>query len=700
MLFPTRSTLRAAGLAVVAAAALLGACNDLPTPSAPATIRAEGPSALYLTDCAVLHPSFSPGYVQGRDVNLELNDYGRILYDADSPLYPECVDQASRALEVKLNAVLTDPAHFSSFLRGALVALIFAAADQIHARGGMTAGLDYQLTRVESAFAHTDVGDGCALQSTDNCMDGAAVSASAYGMIAAYRHARGADPTTARTNTRTYIAQTFTEACIHAGWNQATLCKTPATAVTAGDSTLSLNLGHRYPAYGFGLLTSVAAAVWGYDHSGAAYDFAAHEKLIATALFREMQKTVNNGVFRTDCPVVAFQNGAWRDVGDAACAGSANYRPSDYALAEFFRDKLIPIPSNGYTSEAFDWNGFIRDDFFSFGRYMTYGELAHGWWLQARPHTVRTDWYLPAGGVEGIDAGRVVRGWACDADAPTGTVRVTVSAPGKAPITRRAALGSEQWINNNCGGGTAHRFSIQLPQDWAGYTASVSVMDFFGTRTAALSCPSCVVPGSAATVTVEWVHPSGVTWGPANTLTAAGYARNGSGTVRMEWREVTFNPNAAWNVVGWQGTPDPGNGGWSNTLPSDNYCRTYQVRAVYSGVTSAVYTFNGSTAGYCSVRLIWVQPAERAGIGAPGSLVAAGEAQGAGAGATTVLWWRDITANGPWIRDDYQAGMDPNNIFLNDTYTIDPYHLYEVWVDYDVVSHSCIYQGNNDITWC
>ena len=206
-------------------------------------------------------------------------------------------------------------------------------------------------------------------------------------------------------------------------------------------------------------------------------------------------------------------------------------------------------------------------------------------------------------------------------------------------------------------------------------------------------------PPVNATVTVEWVNPSGVTWGPANTLTAAGYARNGSGGVRMEWREVTFNPNTAWNVVAWQPSPD-GNGGWSNTLPSDNYCRTYQVRAVYSGVTSAVYTFNGSTAGYCSVRIIWVQPAERAGIGAPGSLVAAGEAKGASAGTTVALWWRDITANGPWIRKDYEAGMDANDIWLNDTYTIDPYHQYEVWVDYDVVSHSCIYQGNNDITWC
>jgi hypothetical protein len=199
-------------------------------------------------------------------------------------------------------------------------------------------------------------------------------------------------------------------------------------------------------------------------------------------------------------------------------------------------------------------------------------------------------------------------------------------------------------------------------------------------------------------VSIAWIQPSGLTWGPANTLTAAGFATQGSGNVTLQWRDVTLN--GPWNTVGYQAPRDPNNGGWSNTIPSADTCHVFQAIAQFSGV-SASGNYNGVAQGYCSFRVIWIQPQASAGFGPPGSLVIAGSAQGGPSGALVTLWFRDDTAQSAWTPLSYQAPTDANGIWYNAIENVNYSHQYSVYITYDDISSgACSYNGNNQATTC
>lgn len=215
------------------------------------------------------------------------------------------------------------------------------------------------------------------------------------------------------------------------------------------------------------------------------------------------------------------------------------------------------------------------------------------------------------------------------------------------------------------------------------------------------SASSTLAVQSSATTSIAWVKPSGVTWGPPNTLTVAGYARGGCGAVQMVWRDATAND--PWNVVAYQPIPSPTDGTWSNTIPSSNYCHTYQIYANYSGVASTVFAFNGLSSGYCNetARVIWIQPQPLAGFGPAGSLVLAGSASNAPAGTGVALWWRDVTTNGWWTQAPYVAPADANGIWYNSIANANYSHMYDIYVTYDAyTSAHCTYQGNNALNSC
>jgi hypothetical protein len=117
--------------------------------------------------------------------------------------------------------------------------------------------------------------------------------------------------------------------------------------------------------------------------------------------------------------------------------------------------------------------------------------------------------------------------------------------------------------------------------------------------------------GYDASVSIAWVQPSALSWGPANTLTAAGFAAGGVGGVALQWRDVTLN--GPLNTVAYQPPPDPTNGGWSNTIPSADNCHAFQATVQYSGL-SASFNYDGVAQGYCSFRVIWIQPQSSAGF--------------------------------------------------------------------------------------
>jgi hypothetical protein len=208
------------------------------------------------------------------------------------------------------------------------------------------------------------------------------------------------------------------------------------------------------------------------------------------------------------------------------------------------------------------------------------------------------------------------------------------------------------------------------------------------------------VPPPSASASVSWVQPAEVSWGTPNTLTAAGYAQNGSGGVQLVWRDETAG--TGWNTVAYQATPGS-DGAWSNTIPASNKCHTYRVYVNYSGVRSPDYVYNGLSSGYCSetASLIWIQPQSSAGFGPPGSLVVAGSAKNGPSGTQVFLSYRDVTAGSAWSQLGYGPTPDANDIWYNSIEGANPYHVYQVRVTYDAVTSSvCTYQGTNSISWC
>ena len=105
------------------------------------------------------------------------------------------------------------------------------------------------------------------------------------------------------------------------------------------------------------------------------------------------------------------------------------------------------------------------------------------------------------------------------------------------------------------------------------------------------------VPPQPAT-SIAWIQPAENAWGPAGTLTAAGYATNGTGTVTLVWRERSSTGVwGAWNTVAYS-APVSADTTWSNTISSGsptNKCHWFDAYTMYSGVTSAIYHYTGTT---------------------------------------------------------------------------------------------------------
>jgi hypothetical protein len=99
------------------------------------------------------------------------------------------------------------------------------------------------------------------------------------------------------------------------------------------------------------------------------------------------------------------------------------------------------------------------------------------------------------------------------------------------------------------------------------------------------------------TTSIAWIKTAESSWGPAGTLTAAGYAANGSGGVTLVWRErSSAGVWGSWNTDAWA-PPPSADTTWSNTISSGNptnKCHWFDAYTVYSGVTSATFHYTGA----------------------------------------------------------------------------------------------------------
>lgn len=280
---------------------------------------------------------------------------------------------------------------------------------------------------------------------------------------------------------------------------------------------LALNHTGENIVYGAGLMTSISAAFVALDEGGFFPSLTRSQQVIAAAFMDEAQrKTDPSGTYfkggsdappgTADCAsFTAFNNIAVRN--DGILCADGDHRPKVFALnttspITAFYPKYVPyIPAvgtiydhangvytaipNPYQFNMF-WNGYFTHDAtnccLNWGRQVYYHYLGWGWnTIDTTRDAATTDhtsgdkrprlWgYLddhdPIGYVDGIDANGVVSGWTCDQDLPTwqNAVDFYVNGTSGNYITRAfATVGSEAAVNSQCGGGTAHRFSVQLP---------------------------------------------------------------------------------------------------------------------------------------------------------------------------------------------------------------------------------------------
>ena len=90
--------------------------------------------------------------------------------------------------------------------------------------------------------------------------------------------------------------------------------------------------------------------------------------------------------------------------------------------------------------------------------------------------------YAPIGEFK-ISSTGFAEGWTCDPDAPLASLKVEVWMDSTTPplgtvvATTRANLTSDETINGQCGGGTAHRFGVQLPSSTKGHAIYIFGID-------------------------------------------------------------------------------------------------------------------------------------------------------------------------------------------------------------------------------
>lgn len=219
--------------------------------------------------------------------------------------------------------------------------------------------------------------------------------------------------------------------------------------------------------------------------------------------------------------------------------------------------------------------------------------------------------------------------------------------------------------------------------------------------TAEWTVPLTIVP-PPPTTGISWIQPAEVAgFGPAGSLTVAGYARDGTGSVQLRWRDATAG--GAWTAVPYQPPPDA-TGTWYNSIPAPiNRCHQYQAQSFYSTAQSSVFAWDGRALGFCTetARIIWIQPQPQAGFGPANHLIVAGDAFNAPAGYGVQLSYRNVTLNGPWTTLSYAPPPDASGIWYNAIPASSYLHQYDVRITYDVItSPTCRYPGTNGITWC
>ena len=381
----------------------------------------------------------------------EFNDYGVLFKGA---MEADCHATVRTKLQAKLASARISGGtnYWKGWLMGAYVSFVSATGLQLGAAGQMTPELDNEIRHVMQSFQGTTTGaaiDPCGLKGADpayggrefsfranSCMDDHTIAAQGWAWAAAYLRLTGRSFQYHRDRAieaTKWSLREYDSICVHrastyvAGY-------TPCNASIAdlgqsGVEIISLNHGNQAPNYGFGLLTSIAAATVALEAGGfplASYvDWTADERKVLKYLWKEAtDHTQANGVFRTNkqqtpngnCYNMAGPLAGTRTLvanwgcedqqygtGDPTEGQGGNFPPDTYTpneqygyygyrarwfgLAAFYERHLLEKgDGNGYHFQPWDFHDTFfpptaanRSQFFGVARRETYKTLGADW---------------------------------------------------------------------------------------------------------------------------------------------------------------------------------------------------------------------------------------------------------------------------------------------------------------------------------
>jgi len=270
----------------------------------------------------------------------ELNEYGMLLQAARME---SCKVDAYVKLKGKLNYVRMNapPSYWQSWLAGGYVSLVMAAGMELGGINAYDESLDTELQYVATSFYGREggaPGDPCGLADVDytqpqstnpnygrpfwrranSCMDDHTLNAQGYAWVAAWQRLSGRSYQLRRLDAISSIRKalrTYDSICVHnrplyeSQSNNRTIEANPCNAQISqlgqpGIEIISLNHGNQAPNYGFGLLSSVAAAMLALDLSfdpiNINANFSADDKKVLQYLWVEAATHTNaNGDFNS-----------------------------------------------------------------------------------------------------------------------------------------------------------------------------------------------------------------------------------------------------------------------------------------------------------------------------------------------------------------------------------------------------------------
>jgi hypothetical protein len=343
-------------------------------------------------------------------LNGDLNDYALLFQgarDSDSG----CAQRAALKLYDKLGNVPTNT--WSEFLAGANVTYVMATAMEASGRGNLFGTLDARVRDIANIYQLGFAGDNCGFSNGkwtagNNCMDDYAIAASGWAWIAAFRRISARDWTSSRDASIYYIQRAldpYDAVCINMPGRALDASSGPCNAAASelgsgGARIVSINHSNQTPAYGLGLMTSIAAAFVALDvvqaPVGTSTELTQDDRTIIDNFWTEAQaSTDTSGNFLSaGCKKVdgmsstgfddnwpCWDDIGWHQLGYEDANGSTPYRAKFYPMKNFYTNYGFSTGSGSlYQFDQFDDTfdpGNAR--FFAQGRKETYLTLASTW---------------------------------------------------------------------------------------------------------------------------------------------------------------------------------------------------------------------------------------------------------------------------------------------------------------------------------